>query len=516
MLSSNYDKIESSILVHSFERGFDLGYRGDPNNNLNVNNLSSAVEHPLEVNKALEKELKAGRIVGPFKSPPFKKFQISPIGVVPKKNGKFRMIVHLSNPEKNSINSCIDDVFAEVHYSSITEAINLVLGMGPKAFMAKSDVESAFRLLPIKPDQYHLLCLKWKDEYYVDRCLPMGARSSCALFEKFSTALEHIANRKGVTSITHYLDDFFLANRTSQGCEKDLRKFQAICEDINVPLSAEKTKGPTQVIDFLGFEIDSVKEEIRLPKDKVTKGVQLLSSAITKRKISLNDFQAVLGFLNFACSVIYPGRAFLQCLYSKTAKVTKPFHKITLNEEDKKDLQIWKEFLLSHNGIYLYREQLFLSPDICHFFSDSCGSLGMGAVFGNHWFYAKWPCQWYTQQNIVFLEYLPIIYALKIWGPQLKNKVIMLHMDNEALVHIINKQKSKEPLVRMLLRNMVLLLLSFNIVIKAKHLPGYKNKLADAISRLQITLFRRLHPQADTLPAPIPPLPESMCSSTRL
>ena len=46
------------------------------------------------------KELEAGRVVGPFTSLPFETLQVSPLGLVPKKQpGEYRVIHHLSYPE---------------------------------------------------------------------------------------------------------------------------------------------------------------------------------------------------------------------------------------------------------------------------------------------------------------------------------------------------------------------------------------------------------------------------------
>lgn len=56
--------------------------------------------------------------------------------------------------------------------------------------MAKSDVEAAFRLLPVHPQSFHLLGCFWQGSYFVDRCLPMGCSISCALFETFSSFFE--------------------------------------------------------------------------------------------------------------------------------------------------------------------------------------------------------------------------------------------------------------------------------------------------------------------------------------
>ena len=59
--------------------------------------------------------------------------------------------------------------------------------------MAKTHIKSAFRIIPIHPADYSLLGMKWDHMYYFDRCLAMGLRSSCAIFEAFSTSLEWIS-----------------------------------------------------------------------------------------------------------------------------------------------------------------------------------------------------------------------------------------------------------------------------------------------------------------------------------
>ena len=135
--------------------------------------------------------------------------------------------------------------------------------------MSKTDIKSAFRIMPIHPKNYHLLDITWEGQFYFDKCLPMGASSSCHLFERFSTALEFIGKKSGIHHIIHYLDDFLLLNESEENSSKDLNLFLDICRNINVPIAPEKTVLPTQIIQFLGLEIDSVNQEIRLPLDKV-------------------------------------------------------------------------------------------------------------------------------------------------------------------------------------------------------------------------------------------------------
>ena len=511
-----YDPILSAQLIKGFTVGFQLGYHGVPNSSLVVENSASVYEHPSVADLAIEKELQERRFIGPLEFIPYSSFQLNPLGVVPKKSGSFRLITNLSSPNGSSINDSIDDIFSSVSYASIFDAIAILVKLGPGSFLAKADVKSAFRLIPVDPDQYHLLCYSWRDCYYIDTCLPMGARSSCQIFEKFSSSLEFILKELGVKFVIHYLDDFLFLHSEEEGCLRGLEVFKALAEDIGLPLAPDKTVLPSNVIEFLGYEIDTMSELIRLPHDKLQKGILLLKGLLSKSFTTLLELQSIAGFLNFACAVIVPGRAFMNCFYSLMAKLRKPYHRVRISAEIKKDINVWLTFFSSYNGVSFYRHQLFLTQDEVHVFSDASKSIGFGAYMGCKWFCGRWPSQWYTSQNIVLLEFIPVILALLLWSNFFVNKLLILHIDNEALVAVINRMRSKEPLVMNLVRQLVVKSLDINCLIKAVHIEGLSNILADSLSRLQVKAFKDLHQTAEDSPCDCPSLPGELTSSTVL
>lgn len=91
-----------------------------------------------------------------------------------------------------------------------------------------------------------------------------------------------------------------------------------------------------------------------------------------------------------------------------------------------------------------------------------------------------------------------------IFGPSLANMKLVLHIDNKALVIILNKQSTRDPDIMVILRSIVLKAMQHNIIFKAEHVPGKKNGLADALSRLQVEKFKSNAPLADEDPVPVP------------
>ncbi|XP_052264881.1 uncharacterized protein LOC127867602 [Dreissena polymorpha] len=193
-------------LMDGFTYGFKLGYLG-PRVPFSAPNLKSCKEHPEIVHCKLLDELDAGRIQGPFPVPPLDNFRVSPIGIVPKKSpGQFRLIHHLSHHPGQSINNFIEPDLSSVSYCSFDDAVTLLLSIGPGTLFSKTDIDSAFRLIPIHHSDHHLLGIQFQNSYYYDTCLPMGASSSCAIFERFSSALQFISVSH--LNIPHNISEF--------------------------------------------------------------------------------------------------------------------------------------------------------------------------------------------------------------------------------------------------------------------------------------------------------------------
>ncbi|XP_069816798.1 uncharacterized protein [Dendropsophus ebraccatus] len=495
------NKQEADQLRFGFTFGFFIPFILS-RNPLFADNLKSARDHPEVLKEKMRKEVSLGRVEGPFPSPPFTNLRVSPLGVVPKKDpGKFRLIHHLSHPKGVSVNDGISPEDASVSYVSFDRAVALVRDAGRGALMAKSDIESAFRLLPVHPDCYHLLGCHVEGKFYYDTCLPMGCSISCHYFEMFSTFLEwSVRYETGARSIIHYLDDFlFVAPANSGLCRFLLDTFRFMMDRFGVPVSAEKTEGPLTTLSFLGIEIDTMEMVFRLPPDKLSRLADLIEGFCSVHKVTLRQMQSLLGLLVFACRVMPMGRVFSRRLSLATRGVKSPGHRIRLTRQLKLDLEVWKAFLANYNG-RTYMRCLECSSDEIELFTDASGSCGFGAVFQKSWCSAPWPVHWSTAglcKNLTLLELFPIIVAIEIWGSKFSNRHICFWTDNLGVVYCVNNLSSSSPPVLALLRHLVLRCLDLNILFRARHVPGKMNSVADSLSRFRWQEFRSLLPGAD-------------------
>ena len=116
------------------------------------------------------------------------------------------MIHHLSYPKGSSVNDGISPGHTSVSYAAIADAIRHIKAAGRGCYLAKTDVKTFFRIILIRPLDYRLLGMRWRNLYYYDRCMPMGCSSSCKTFETLSTTMEWIAqNKLRINHIIHLL-----------------------------------------------------------------------------------------------------------------------------------------------------------------------------------------------------------------------------------------------------------------------------------------------------------------------
>ena len=143
---------------------------------------------------------------------------ISRFGVIPKRHtpSKWRLIVDLSYPTSHSVNDGIPKILCSLSYVTVDTAIGHILSMGPGALLAKIDVRHAFRLLPVHPADHHLLAMSWKGDLFIDTCLLFGLRSAPKLFNVLADLLSWIFERKGISLLIYYLDDFLTIRYCSE------------------------------------------------------------------------------------------------------------------------------------------------------------------------------------------------------------------------------------------------------------------------------------------------------------
>ena len=162
MLENHPDKRFAQYVLEGIQKGFRIGFDYAQHSVTPCrNNMLSTLDHPQVVTDYLEQELGEGRITELTDMLGVMGLQISPFGVIPKKGSdQWRLILDLSSPRGSSVNDGISRERCSLAYVSIDEIARQVVELGRGARMAKMDIKSAYRLVPVHPQDHLLLGMR--------------------------------------------------------------------------------------------------------------------------------------------------------------------------------------------------------------------------------------------------------------------------------------------------------------------------------------------------------------------
>jgi hypothetical protein len=503
---------ESAAILVAIELGVPVEFIGDRSLVRDADNHGSLDDHLEAVAAVIEKDVAAGKKAGPLARAGLlhgHPLCISPIGAVTKKGStKVRVIHDLSYPrdgECTSVNDGIVDVYSPI--SSFGHAARAVRALGPGCLLIKLDVEAAYKQVPVRREDWHLLGFKFKGRYYYERVLPFGLRSSCRLWDMFACALHFFCERmlgvKAPHFVVHYVDDFlFVVSAVDGGAAARamLEGALRLCVQLGVPMAPAKVEGPCTELVFLGIILDTFRMEARLPPqriDDLTTECLVWQSPSARR--SLTELQSLAGHLNHACAVIRPGRIFMRHIFEQMRRMEhvlkdrqgRPLSrgaKLLMPRGVIEDVSWWAEFLPQwNNASLLYELEWQEAPNI-HLYTDA-SHLGYGGFYQGQWFAGAWSpaalvaARRAKRLSMPYLELLALVLAASSWGEQWRGKKITFLCDCKGVVDAITGQRSASPSQMHLLRQLTLIACRDGFDFRARHIPGVTNTIADALSR---------------------------------
>ena len=415
------------------------------------------------------KGLSKGYIAGPFDLDfefDFGKLFLAPLFVVPKPNGKWRTIVHLSfktSPEMYSINDLLFDYMKTVQYTRFLEVVKLVKNAGKGAFLFLVDAQDAYYRVPTSPKDWKYMGIKWRKKYWVFRSLQMGMSSSPRIYTAFADAVEYICVQKnkdiaflnGIQQLRHYIDDFFGALPTWEKAWALYQSLYKTFEELGIPTKWEKCTAPSTQALILGWLYDTLLQMVILPEKKRVLLLDMINTALRTKKANKRWMQQLLGRLQHASIVVFPGKAFVRRL---EALVYLPQHDdytpFKLGNFVLDDLEWWRQRLTSGVVCGTSFDLLLKHPsdgDVI-VYTDACTETGGGGYItglGNTIFFqVKWANTIYNKVanyrklDISVLELLMSVVAIYIIRKSLKNLSVSIFNDNPGAAGAI---RSKAP-----------------------------------------------------------------------
>ena len=227
--------------------------------------------------------------------------------------------------------------------------------------LAKMDIQSAYRMVPVHPDDHLLLGMQWEGQLFINTVLSFGLRSAPKIFNMVADELEWITHSRGAEHIAHYLDDLVVVGAPATNeCMRSRDILMSACRELGVPIATHKCEGLSACLTFLVIEVDTQNLELRLPEEKLDRLKKLLVEWLPRKSCECRDLESLIGPLSQACKVVRPGRRFLRGMIQLSV-AHKQHHHIRLNQSFRADLEWWHKFLSSWNGVSMIPASWFRS-----------------------------------------------------------------------------------------------------------------------------------------------------------
>ena len=424
--------------------------------------------------------------------------QIHAMGALPKKDGGIRIITDCSMPRKSSVNNYMKNVFSHFSYNTIDEVIKHVK---PNCFMATIDLQSAYRAVPIHPDNRENFGLVWnfgnEDVYIVDNFLGFGSKVAPFIFNRLTDAVSRHMKNQGYVCY-NYLDDFIIVGQSYDATRNAQLYLINLLRRLGFYISWPKVASPSTSCVYLGIIIDSVKQNLSLPEGKIYKLQNELSFWEKRSTATKKQMQILCGTLNYCCKVVRGGRIYMHHMIS-LLKLFNDRPKITLPLSFFEDLSWWSHYATIFNG-----QADFFDTNECvtEIYTDACLN-GLGGVFGNDYFQAQLiPSEneelKYTTcgdhyylvhvpinhiRNINILELLAVYIALTRWSKLLSNSRVLLNGDNLQVCYMLCKDRSSNAFANTCLKSIFWMCVSYNMYLSPCYIPSSANTQADTLSR---------------------------------
>ncbi|UYV80760.1 hypothetical protein LAZ67_19001650, partial [Cordylochernes scorpioides] len=378
----------------------------------------------------------------------------SPITLVKKKNGTFRM--------------CVDFRKLNEHIPVDPQPIPLIESVIEKLskdkYFSSLDLSNAYWTVPIHPDSRPYLAFTTHAGVYMFKRLPFGLRSSPQIFER---AIGQILRKYNFQFLEHYYDDFIIFSDSFEEHLEHLRLFFQLCRAENIRLNLNKCQLCKTSISFLGYEITQGTYKPHLTNTQVIGTIQPPTNVKT--------LQSFLGVVNVYHKFI-PHYAQLRSPLNILLKKNIPF-KWTL--ECQKAFEDLKSSLTASPVLHIFKEDL---P--CFLYCDA-STLGISGILKQKDENGEeHPVQYFSrslrkyEQNysISELECLAIIESIEYFRVYLLGRHFTIYSDHQALVYLKNIKNPSGRLFRWSLR---LSPYTFDI----HYLKGKKQLEADLLSR---------------------------------
>ena len=163
--------------------------------------------------------------------------------------------------------------------------------------MASLDLTDAYYSFSISPDSQKYLKFQVDSQFYKFITLPNGLSFAPRILSKLMKTVYSTLRTRGLVS-SGYLDDSFLLGDSFGQRQTNVNNTYTLFGDLGFNLSKEKSvTQPTQVLEHLGFVLNSINMTVSLAGEKIDSITRLAQDILRRPTYSIREAAELIGTL---------------------------------------------------------------------------------------------------------------------------------------------------------------------------------------------------------------------------
>ena len=396
--------------------------------------------------------------------------------LVPKPNNRWRLILNLSK-----LNNYLK---TQSFKMETPESIRTSLQTGE--WVTSIDFKDAYFHIPINSQSRKYMRFHIQDKTYQFKALPFGLSTAPMEFTVVAKEVKWLAMREGIR-IHQYLDDWLVRATSHRVCLQQTKTLVLLCRELGWLVNEDKSElEPKQVFNFVGYQFDLKEGRVRPTTERSQTLQSKILETLSNPICPVRKLMSLIGLLTATEKQVHLGRLHMRPIQwhlKNNWRVPETLEKII---PIPKSLHPHLKWWLEEDNV-VTGQPLHPLEHALQIFTDASKE-GWGAHLNEHMARGSWSLP-ESKLHINYLELKAVLLALQEFQALCMNKVVLVATDNTTVVAYINKEGGMKsgPLCALLWR--ILTWCTRNqVTLKARHIPGRLNVIADKLSRLGQTI----------------------------
>ena len=407
--------------------------------------------------------------------------------LVPKPHQKWRPVIDLSRLNQ----------FLRIERFKMETPESIRTSLNTGEWVTSIDLQDAYLHIPIHPRSRKYLRFAHRSQIYQFTSLPFGLAPAPQVFTMILKEVKLMTLSRGIR-IHQYLDNWLIRAQSPEESSYNTKVVVDLTESLGSMINQVKSELiPTQVhvFSFVGYEYHLNSALVKPTQERWQKLQALILRITNQSVLTARHLMSLIGLLASTEKLVPEGRLHMRPFqWHLKENWTFP------QSLDK--LLPWSDSIIAHLNWWQNPQNVLKGADLhpqehnVQVFTDA-SNVGWGAHLNQDSIKGLWS-DLEKSLHINVLELKAVFLALKHFRLQCQNQTVLVATGNSTVVAYINKQGGTHSVeMCAVLWRIMSWCHRFKISLRARHIPGCLNVIADSLFRstqIQSTEWS-LHPQ---------------------